>query len=269
MSIKRVYAIFIRQWFLIRGNPTRLISIFLWALLDIVLWGFVSKYLGTFGKATFSFTTVILGALLLWEFTSQIQQGIMRSFLEDIWSNNFINFFASPLRIKEYLGGLVTTGTVASLSGFFIIALLAGFAFGYNIFKIGIYILPFLLVLFIFGMAIGIFITAVILRLGPSAEWLGWPIPTVLSVFSGVFYPISTLPLSLRIVSKIIPASYVFESLRSILAKNIFSFELGANLVIGFTLALIYLFLAYGFFIRIYRYSLKSGSLARFNSEEL
>ena len=39
----------------------------------------------------------------------RIQQGIMMAFLEDIWTQNFINFFASPLKIREYLSGLVMT----------------------------------------------------------------------------------------------------------------------------------------------------------------
>ena len=92
---------------------TRLASIFLWLLVDIILWGFISRYLGSLGQATFGFVTVILGAIILWEFVSRIQQGMMTSFLEDIWTQNFINYFASPLRIAEYLSGLVLTSITA------------------------------------------------------------------------------------------------------------------------------------------------------------
>jgi len=86
----------------------------------------------------------------------------------------------------------------------------------------------------------------------------------VLSIFSGVFYPISTLPLTLRIFSRLIPASYVFDNMRRILANGTYS---GTSLLIGAALALIYLSITYRFFIYIYRYNLKTGAIARFNAE--
>ncbi len=267
MSFSRIYSIFVRQWFLFRSNPVRLVNIFLWIFVDIIQWGFISKYLGTFGAATFSFITVILGAVILWEFLSRIQQGIMTAFLEDVWSQNFINFFASPLKVNEYLSGLVLTSIVTGLVGFLTMILIAGLAFGYNFFKIGLMLFPFILILFIFGIAMGILISAVIFRLGPSAEWIIWPIPVVLSIFSGVFYPIATLPAGLRIISKFIPASYVFESLRSIISRGNFSAPIGMNLLIGAVLSLIYFFAMYKFFLRIYRHNLKTGKLARFSAE--
>jgi ABC-2 type transport system permease protein len=267
MSFSRIYAVFLRQWFLIKSNPTRLSGVFLWIIIDVIQWGFISKYLGTFGKTTFDFITVILGAIILWEFMSRIQQGIMTAFLEDIWTYNFINFFASPLKVKEYLGGLVLTSIVTGLCGFLAMVLLAGIAFGYNVFKIGIFILPFSLILLVFGIAMGIFVCAIIFKLGPSAEWLAWPIPLVLSVFAGVFYPISTLPVSFQFIAKMIPSPYVFESLRAILTTGSFTAQIGLNLLIGAILSIVYLLIMYRFFINIYRSNLENGSIARFGTE--
>lgn len=269
MSCSRVAAIFVRQLFLLKGNPTRLVSIFLWLIIDIVQWGFISRYLASLGQATFGYITVILGAILLWEFMSRIQQGILMSFLEDIWSQNFINFFASPLRVREYLSGLVLTSVATGLAGFLAIVLIAGMAFGYNVLRIGFLLVPFMLILLVFGIAMGIFVSAVIFRLGPSAEWLGWPIPMVLSLFAGVYYPISTLPYPLWVIAKLIPPSYVFESLRSILATHTLPADLLSNLLLGGLLAVAYLVVTSRFFTMIYRKNLKSGTIARFNAEAL
>ncbi|MDO8667749.1 MAG: ABC transporter permease [bacterium] len=266
MSLTRIYAVFIRQIFLFKGNPVRLVAVFLWIFIDIILWGFISKYLSTFGAATFSFVNAVLGAIILWDFLGRIQQGVMTAFLEDIWSQNFINFFTSPLKIKEYVVGLVATSLATGLVGFLAMAVLAGLAFGYNVFKIGLIILPFMLILFIFAVAMGIFMTAIILRFGPSAEWLGWPIPFAMSVFAGVFYPISTLPGALQILSKIIPASYVFESLRG-LGGTTLNLNLLTNFFVGFILAVFYLVIMYIFLIMIYRRNLKNGQLSRFSAE--
>jgi ABC-2 type transport system permease protein len=267
MSISRVYAVFIRQVFLIKSNPTRLVSMFLWIIIDVILWGFITKYLGSLGKDTFSFVNIILGAIILWGFTTRIEHGVMTTFLEDIWSRNFINYFASPLKINEYISGLVATSISMGIFGLLLMLLIAGACFGYNIFRIGIFVLPFLLILFIFGMAMGIFASALIFRLGPAAEWIGWPIPMVLSVFSGVFYPVSNLPNFLRIFSRVIPASYVFESMRAILERQLFSGSLVIYLCIGLALSCTYLLVTYFFFIRVYRYNLKQGTIARFNIE--
>ena len=267
MNLIRIYAVFIRQVFLIKGNPTRLVSTFLWILLDIVLWGFINKYLSALGSATLSFTNVVLGAIVLWDFMSRIQQGVMMAFLEDIWSQNFINFFSSPLRIKEYVAGLVATSLVIGSIGFIVMAALAGLAFGYNVFKIGLIILPFLLVLFIFAVAMGIFMTAIILRFGPSAEWLGWPIPFFISIFVGVYYPASTLPAAFQAVSWIIPATYVFEGLRGLIGGTAAAVNLAGDLLIGILLAAFYLTAMYMFLVKIYRRNLKNGQLAKFGAE--
>ena len=269
MSLTRVYAIFLRQIFLIKSNPTRLSSMFLMLIVNIIQWGFISQYLGSLGESTFSFITVILGAVILWEFLSRAQQGMMRGFLEDIWTQNFINYFASPLQIREYLGGLVLTSILISLSGFFLMVLLAGLAFGYNVFKIGLFLLPFMFILFIFGIAMGIFVSAVIFRLGPSGEWLGWPLPLVLSVFSGVFYPISTLPSALQVVARLMPPCYVFESIRRMLSTGAFSIGLMVDVLIGSSLAILYLMIVYRFFMAVYRHNLRNGAIARFNAEAL
>ena len=269
MSLSRVYAIFLRQLFLFKGNPTRLVSIFLWLVIDVIQWGFISKYLGSFGEATFGFITVILGAIILWEFLARVQQGIMMAFLEDIWTQNFINFFASPLRIREYLSGLVITSIASSLAGFLVMVAIAAPAFGYDVFKTGLLLIPFMTILLVFGVAMGIFVSGVVFRLGPSAEWLGWPIPLVLSLFAGVYYPISTLPAGLRTAALLVPPSYVFENLRAILATGVPPDGIASDLLIAGLLSVAYLLAASRFFIVIYRKNLKSGSIARFNAEAL
>ena len=269
MSCSRVAAVFVRQLFLFRSNPTRLVSIFLWIFVDILQWGFISKYLGSLGQQTFSFITVILGAIILWDFMSRMQQGIMMSFLEDIWSQNFINFFASPLQIREYLTGLVITSLVTGFAGFLVMIVMAQSIFGFNVFKIGWLLAAFMCILLVFGIAMGIFVSAMIFKLGPSAEWLGWPIPLVLSLFVGVYYPISTLPPALRIVSYALPPSYAFESIRAILTSTIQNRDLVFNLLMGTICALVYLVVTCYVFIHIYRRNLQTGSIARFNAESL
>lgn len=267
MSIKRIYAILVRQIFLLRHNPARLVNIFLWMAIDILLWGFITRYLDGLNGFTFSFTNVLFGAIIIWGFLNRIQQGVMIAFFEDVWSQNFINYFASPLKTGEYLSGLVASSIFTGTLGFIFNVSLAGLLFGFNIFKMGLSLLPFLLVLFVFGVALGIFTAAVVLRFGPSAEWIAWPLTAILSPLAGVFYPISVLPPVLQAVARALPPSYVFESMRAIMVNGAPPRELAMPLLAGLAMALAYLALMYFFFIYIYRLVLRRGLITRFSAE--
>lgn len=264
MSSKRILAIVLRQLYLLRHNKTRFVNIFLWVVLDIILWGFLTRYLDTIGSTTFSFVPVLLGALVLWDFLIRVQQGVMLAFFEDVWTQNFLNFFASPLSVGEYVKGIVLTSILTSAAGLVLMLLLSGIAFGLSLFSLGIILVPFILILFIFGMALGIFASGFVLRLGPSAEWLAWPIPFMIAPLAGVYYPVSTLPSVLEFFSRILPPSYVFEGMRAALFTGTVSWS---SLLIGLVLSLIFLALSYTFFVRIYKTVLRSGLLSRFSAE--
>jgi ABC-2 type transport system permease protein len=121
-------------------------------------------------------------------------------------------------------------------------------------------------VLFLFGIALGIVGCAMVLRMGPAAEWFVWPIPAVLSPFAGVFYPIDTLPVWMRAVSRALPPSYVFEGVRTIAAGG--SVRLG-DLAIAGALAVAYILLAGGLFTRVFRYAVRTGLIARYSAESV
>jgi ABC-2 type transport system permease protein len=125
---------------------------------------------------------------------------------------------------------------------------------------------PFLLVLFLSGIALGIFGAAVVLRLGPASEWLIWPIPALLSPFVGVFYPLATLPAWMQTVAYALAPSYVFEGMRAIVSGGTFS---GTLLLWSACLSALYILLAAGFFVRVYRYAVRSGLLARYSAESV
>mgnify|MGYP001599359731 CR=1 FL=1 len=264
MNLKRIYAIIIRQLFLLRKNFTRFVNIFLWIALDVILWGFITQYLNNVSKAEFSFVPAILGAVILWGFLVRVQQGVILSFFEDMWSQNFLNLFASPIKTTEYILGLIGASIITSVAGLSFITVIASVAFNYNLLAIGLPLLLFLLVMFIFGLALGIITISFTLRFGPAGEWLAWIFPFLLGPLSGIIYPISILPNILQIISKIIPPSYVFEGLREIVFKKTFSPEL---LITGALIAFIYLFLSYLIFVYTFKIVKRKGLLARFSSE--
>ncbi len=264
MRLNHTAAILLRQYYLMRGSVARLLPLFAWVAVDILLWGFITRYLNAVSAASFNFVPILLGAVLLWDFFTRVMQGVTTSFLEDVWSRSFLNLFATPLTITEYVGGLVLTSIATSLIGLVVMLVMATSIFGLSYFNFGLVLIPFLLVLFLFGIALGIAGAALVLRLGPASEWFIWPIPAMISPFVGVFYPLSTLPQWMHYIAFLLPPSYVFEGMRAIILGQSFS---SSQLLWGVGLAVLYIVLAGWFFIRVYRYAVRTGLLARYSAE--
>ena len=264
MRLHPVLAIVLRQFYLMRGSPARLFPLIIWVAVDILLWGFITKYLETVAVPGFNFVSTLLGAVLLWDFFGRVMLGVTTAFFEDVWSRNFLNIFATPLSIAEYVAGLVLTSVITSLLSLVMMIALATAAFGLSFFAYGVMLVPFLLVLFLTGIALGIFGAAIVLRLGPAAEWLIWPIPALVSPFVGVFYPLATLPAWMQAIAHALAPSYVFECMRAIVAGATFP---ATHLVWSAGLAALYIALAAVFFVRVYRYAVRTGLLARYSAE--
>jgi ABC-2 type transport system permease protein len=249
-----------------RGSAARVLPMFVWVAIDIILWGFMTKYLNSISSPSLNFVGSLLGAVLLWDFFGRVMFGVTTAFLEDVWSRNFLNLFASPLTIPDYVGGLVLSSIITSSVGLLAMVLLASAVFGLSLFNYGVALLPFLLVLFLFGIAMGIFATAIVLRLGPAAEWFIWPLPAVISPFVSVFYPLSTLPHWMQWVARLLPPSYVFESVRATVHGQ---GPWWTGLGLSGLLAALYIALAGFTFTRVFRFAVRTGLIARYSAESV
>jgi ABC-2 type transport system permease protein len=266
VRLRPVAGILLRQLYLFRSSPVRLLPTFAWVAIDIVAWGFLTRYLNSVAGNHLNFVPTLLGAVLFWDFFTRIMQGVTTAFLEDVWSRNFLNLFATPLSISEYVTGLVLTSVATSLISLAVMLVLATLVFGLSFIGLGAMLIPFVMVLFLFGVALGVVASALVLRLGPASEWLVWPMPALLSPFVGVYYPIDTLPAWMRDVGYLLPPSYVFEGMRTLVNGQPFS---GTGLLIGAGLAVLQVVLAGYFFARVFRYTVRTGLLARYSAESI
>jgi ABC-2 type transport system permease protein len=266
MKLQRALAIVMRQYYLMRGSATRIVPLFGWVAIDILLWGFITRYLNNVSDPGYNFVPALLGAVLFWDFMQRVMQGVSMSFLEDVWSRNFLNVFATPLQLSEYLTGLILTSILGSTVGLAAMLLLASLGFGLSLLSYGALLLPFLLVLFMFGITLGIVAVGTVLRLGPAAEWFIWPIPALIAPFAGVFYPITTLPVPMRAISYALPPAYVFEGMRAIVRGEPMP---GSTLLIAVGLAGVYLLAACAFFASVHRRAVRTGLLARYSAESV
>jgi len=264
LKIRPIAGIVLRQLYLMRGSPVRVFGMLVWVTIDIVLWGFITRYLNTVSGSGVNFVPALLGAVLLWDFCERIMQGVSTAFLEDVWSRNFLNLFSSPLSISEYVAGLVITSIITSCIGLVVMVLLAVGVFHLRIFTQGLPLAAFVFLLFVFGITLGITATSMVLRFGPASEWLLWPLAALLSPFAAVFYPVSILPTWMQWVARALPPSYVFEGMRGLLNGEAFPAHL---MIRGAGIAAVELFGAVYLFSRIYRRAVRSGLLARYSAE--
>jgi ABC-2 type transport system permease protein len=168
------------------------------------------------------------------------------------------------LSISEYITGLVITSVLTSAVGLIVMLLLATGVFHLQFFALGLPLIAFLVVLFVFGITLGIMASAMVLWLGPASEWLVWPLPALLSPFAAVFYPLTVLPQWMQWVSRVLPPSYVFEGMRALLAGRPFP---GTLLLEGSLVAVAELLLAAYFYGRVYDRAVRTGLLARYSAE--
>jgi ABC-2 type transport system permease protein len=252
----------LRQMYLYKRTLHRWLEAVYWPVLDITLWGLLSRYISdTDPSSRIGFG--LLGALISWDILFRAQQSVSVGFLEDMWSRNVLNVWSTPIRAWEYVGGTVLVGIVRVALGAVIAIAIAGFAFGFNfVIEVGLPLVPCLLALLLMGWSVGVATTAAILRLGQGAEELAWALAFLFQPFSAVFYPVDVLPSWMRAIAFFVPASHVFEGMRAILLEHA-GLPLG-ELAWAFAMDVLYIAGAAGLFAWSLSQVRERGLLSRF-----
>jgi len=112
------------------------------------------------------------------------------------------------------------TAIFRTLIGLVPAVLLAIPLFGVSIFKLGIPLVFLLIALYIFGISLGLLVTAGLLRFGPSFENIAWASLFFLAPLGCIYYPIEILPNTLQIIAKGLPLVHIFEEMRNILINQ-------------------------------------------------
>jgi ABC-2 type transport system permease protein len=260
MKVHRIMALVVRHLYLYRRSLPRIMEIFYWPFLDLVIWGFITLYLARFQNQIPGFITFFLGALILWDILFRAQQGITISFLEEIWARNLMNLFASPLKPSEFLAATMVMSIFKVTCVSIVMALCAVLFYSYNICMIGLWLFPFVINLVVTGWIVGVFTTSLIMRFGQEAEVLAWSMVFLFQPISCVFYPMDVLPGWLRAIAWANPAAHVFEGMRAVLST---STQPVMNLVWASGLNVVLLVAMIMWFYRTFAYCKEQGLLVR------
>jgi ABC-2 type transport system permease protein len=246
LSIKRIIALVLRYFFLIKSSAPRILELMYWPTFQMILWGLISKHLMTSSDWVAQASGALISGVLLWDVLFRSQLGFSLSFLEEIWSRNLGQLFVSPLRPLEMVLSLITISFIRTFIALVPAVLLAIPFYSFSIFQMGISLMFFFASLLMTGWILGIFIISAIIRFGVSAESLAWGAIFALAPISAVYYPVTTLPIWLRGISLCLPQTYVFEGMREVLFTNQINIEyfiksVGLNIFYGIIAVIIFL----------------------------
>ena len=225
-STRRIAAMVLRYWYLLRSSWARLTELIYWPTVQMLMWGFLQTYLASQTSLYARAGGVLVGAVMLWDILFRGQLGFSISFLEEMYARNLGNLMISPLRASEFVLALMIMSIIRLAIGMVPVTLLAIWFFGFNLWGLGFALAAFFANLMLTGWAVGIFVSGLVLRNGMGAEGLAWTLMFALLPLTCVYYPVSVLPGWLQVVAWMLPPTYVFEGMRALLIDVVFRADL-------------------------------------------
>jgi ABC-2 type transport system permease protein len=226
LSPRRVAAMVLRHWYLLRSSWPRLVELIYWPAVQMFMWGLLQLGVAKFPGAVAMTVSTFLAAFLLWDILFRGQIGYSMSFLEEMWSRNLPNLMISPLRPTEFVAALMIMSVVRLSIGLVPVTLLAIVFFGFNLWGLGIALAAFFANLLFTSWAVGMFCSGLVLRNGLGAEGLAWSLMFFFLPLTCVYYPVSTLPAWLQPVAWALPPTAVFEGMRALVLEHVFRADL-------------------------------------------
>jgi ABC-2 type transport system permease protein len=255
-SFQRMWAVSLRHMRQMYKDVTRLIHIFYWPLLDLLVWGFTARWVQLSYTHEPRFALTMLAAIVAWQLVVRASMDVSVHLLEDIQDQNIVNLFASPLSLYEWAGGILLL-TIINVSALIIFCTLVVYGlYSLNILSVGLSVMPFVLNLVCSGLAIGFLGAAMLIYWGRRMIGIVYMLGWFFAPFSAAFYPIATLPWALRYIAHALPISYAIEGIRTLSKTGQFSWQLWS---ISSILSIIYLIAAFSFFVYMFALSKRRG----------
>jgi ABC-2 type transport system permease protein len=259
LRLRRLYAFCLRHVFPLRRDFDLLSDMLYWPIIDVVIWGVTSTWLG--GTSGLSIMATILTGLILWNSIWRSQSEVSRNLIDEIWNNNLVNLFSTPLSIGEWIVGVLMLSLMKMTFTIGVLIPVIFLLYKVNIFAMGWWMIPFFISTVMTGWWVGFISAGIVIRWGPKVQTVVWTLPGILLPFSVVYFPLASLPSALRPISYSLPTTYIFESMRSLLLSGFVDWK---YIAISIGLNIIYLALALRWFIMSFRKSMELG-LGRFN----
>lgn len=238
MKIHRIYAITLRYMYNFKHSYDRLTDAFYWPAMDLLLWGLTGYYFISAHQDSTNILHAVISGMIFWIIIWRAQYEITINLLTELWDKNLINLFGAPLKFWEWVISTMLLGILKGIPSFLFAAGLAYWLYGVDVFAVGWYAIIFILLLLLSGWGIGSFVASFLFRYGTKIQTFGWSFIWIFAPFSAIYYPVSILPEWAQVFSKLLPMSYVFEQIRSLIFYHTVDYK---QLLISFVLSILYL----------------------------
>lgn len=255
LSLSRITGVFLRYYYNLLKGFHQLSDLFYWPLVDILLWGLTSIWIQNQSQVP-HLPLILMTGLIFWQIAWRGSIDISINLLHEFWHRNLVNLFSTPLKISEWIAGVVLLCFCKLFVSIAFGALMVYLLYSLNVFALGWAFLPFTALLLMFGWCLGFLAAGLIIYWGHQVEMFAWMIAFLFAPFSAVYYPVSILPAWAHPISWSLPTTYVFEGMREILNGAPFPFSYMWS---SLFLTILYLILSVFFFIFMFEKSRNKG----------
>lgn len=260
ISFTVIWAIVLRHLRVLKRDPNLMLSAFYWPFLDILTWGFLGSWISQSQSVEFhNYEAAALLGVLLWQVVGRGVNYMVSAFTEELWSNNIVNLFSLPIKVVEWMCGIIIFASIIMLCVSIVCILGISALYDLSIWYIISTFFLFLPPLFFCSIWLGFTCLQIIITFGKRSVELGFIIGWFLMPFSGAYYPVEILPYWGQKISIFLPMSYVFSAMRNYV---MYQKNPAYNLIIGLLLSIVYAFCAVVLFVYFFNRS-KNKGLAR------
>lgn len=259
MKWRRIQGMLLSYYYITKNSLDRQWDIFLWPVVEILIWGFMTFFINTFSST--SVTSPILTSILLWMFFWRGSNDFVVFLLENYWSKNIYHLFVTPLTNIELIISLGLIGFLRSLVSAAILSVLSFILYSVNIFNINpVHALLFIFLLVLCSWAVGMLVASCIIILGTRVQVLAWGVVWIIQPFSCVFYPLQALPKTVQYFAWLLPTTHVFEGVRASLSDQPLNYF---NIIYALIVVIILFVAAVAVFSQAIAIAKKKGRLAK------
>lgn len=258
MNFNRIIALISYDFSLIKGSKWRQVESFYFPITSLIIWGLFTIYVREFALQA---GLIILVVQIFWNFSYLSQSTVSSQIMEDIWSRSLREILTTPLKPYEFLIARCITSILRSFLTLFVILIGAYFLFNIDFIVSNFSFVFSLAVLsMLSSIGLGIIVSSLVLKFGAEYGFLSWTFLQLFMVLSAPFYPMTIFPEPLLTVAKLMPYTWIFESIKNFINTNTvnFSFLLHALIV-----SLGYFIISFPLFFYTFEKAREKGRLIR------
>lgn len=247
LSLKRINAVALRYLVSIKNDYGRLLDAVYWPVLDVTLLGCMSSWTTANQSDASTVLLAVLASISLWQIILNVNHEICIGALEEIWDQNLVNMFSTPLSAVEWVCGIMLVGLLRGAVAITVAGLTASIMFGFNIITPAL--LVFIPLLIVCGWAIGLISASAIFYWGDKVQQIAWMGVWLYAAVSAIFCPVEVLPYGFQLVGSVMPMTYLFKAIRLYYSTGI----LDTNLL-GITAAMASVYFVLSIFLLNYMF---------------